>query len=87
MDNYIKESDYVNFGDLVRSALNQQCQYASRYVGGHCDYPDLGKGLRFIEHGKVVKYADDYHALMIHKDDVKEFLSRVIIYRHENGLT
>lgn len=78
--NETNKSDYVNFGDLVRKRLHRQCQYVSRYVGGLCDYPDLGEGLRFMERGKPVTYSDDYHSLEIHKDDAEEFIKRVKDY-------
>lgn len=81
MDN----TDYINFGDLVRSKLHRQCQYVSRYVGGLCDYPDLGKGLRFMECGKVVTFSDDYHFLKIHKDDADTFIERVRKYMEKMG--
>ena len=67
--------DYVCFGDVARGQLDQQCQYASRYVDGRYDYPNLGVGLRFIGD------ACDYHSLQIHKDDVEEFVHRVKEYK------
>jgi hypothetical protein len=79
-------SEYVNFGDIARGQLHQQCQYASCYVGGKCGYPDLGAGLRFREHGKIVVFSDDYHSLEIHKDDVPIFIKRVEEYRMNNGM-
>jgi len=73
---------YVNFGDVARGQLGQQCQYACRYTGidNHGDYnpdywkelnyPSLGEGLRFLGN------TNDYHSLMIHEDDIEEFVRR-----------
>lgn len=66
------DGGYTHFGDIARERLSQQCQYASRYVTGrHDEYPNLGEGLRF-------QNLDDsnYHAIMIHRDDVEEFVKR-----------
>jgi len=72
----IKEEEareYINFGDVARGKLGLQCQYASRYVHGLLeDWPNLGKGLRFK--GDAI---NNYHSLLIHKDDVDEFVKRV----------
>ena len=73
--------DYVDFGDHVRNAGLGQCQYVSRYVDGRHNYPNLGDGLRFIGS------PDDYHALMIHADDVDTFIERVKDYRLKLGRT
>lgn len=78
-----RDEDYVDFGDVARSRLGMQCQYASRYVGGLCDYQNLtsdpaaGRTLRFKERSRPVSSADDYHSLRIHRDDVEEFVARV----------
>ncbi len=70
------DKDFVNFGDVARNRLHQQCQYCSKYVDGKIPgYPNLGKGLRF----KGEEY--DYHMLLIHKDDVEEFVNRVEKFR------
>lgn len=75
--------DYVDFGDVARSRLGMQCQYASRYVGGLCDYQNLtsdptqGRTLRFMERSRPVSSSSDYHCLRIHRDDVEEFVARV----------
>ncbi len=67
---------FVNFGDIARARLRQQCQYASRYVDGKIQgYPNLGEGLRF--RGTPA----DYHSLEIHQDDVEEFVRRVEQHR------
>ena len=65
-------SDYINFGDVARKRLGEQCQYASRYVQGKLKYyPNVGKGLRFknLDSG-------NYHEIEIHKDDIEEFVRR-----------
>ena len=39
---------FVNFWDVARKILNQQSQYASRYVDWKIDwYPNLGEWLKF----------------------------------------
>lgn len=62
---------YVNFGDVCRNLLHLQAQYGSFYIKGISDYPNIGTNLRF-------KNLDNsnYHAIMIHKDDIDEFLKR-----------
>lgn len=65
------ENGFVNFGDVARQMLNMQSQYASYYVGGLGERPDLSGGLRFK--GDPASY----HSLRIHKDDVEEFIARV----------
>jgi hypothetical protein len=67
-------NDYVDFGDVARDMLNEQCQYISEYVDGRHGRPALGDGLR------IVGDPCDYHGLKIHKDDVEEFVSRVTAY-------
>ena len=66
-----KDNDYISFGDFARTVLNQQCQYASRYVTGFRGYENLGVGLRFknLDTGS-------YHDILIHKDDVETFKKR-----------
>ena len=71
-------NDFIPFGHMVRQRLNEQAQYASRYVNGRSGFPALGSGLRFL--GDPA----DYHALCIHRDDVEEFLRRVEEHRKEN---
>ena len=71
-------NDYVNFGDIARRQLDQQCQYISRYVDGVIEgWPNLGTGLRFK--GRP----DAYYSLQIHKDDVAEFVRRVKEHRNK----
>lgn len=62
---------FVKFGDVSRRLLGKQAQYGSRYVdGAFGEYPKLGDGLR------VKGSSDDYHNLLIHKDDIDEFVNR-----------
>ena len=73
------DKDFVNFGDMCRSRLHQQCQYGSRYVDGRIPgYPNLGKGLRFKGE------SSEYYSIKIHKDDVEEFIKRVEQYREDS---
>lgn len=68
----MNENDYVNFGDVARKQMGQQCQYASRYFCQNWknEYPMLGEGLRIIGN------SNDYHSMKIHKDDVAEAVVR-----------
>jgi hypothetical protein len=82
-----ENKDYVNFGDVCRGRLSQQCQYGSRYVNPRFNtesareagdwYPNLGEGLRIT--GKP----SDYHSLKIHKDDVETFVERYTAYQKD----
>jgi hypothetical protein len=51
-----------------------QCQYCSRYLDPK-ETPYLGEGIRWK--GNVA----DFHFMEIHKDDVEEFVKRVLEYR------
>lgn len=77
--------DYVEFGDVARGRCNQQCQYASRYINidgrwTERGYPQLGLGLRFLNLDTC-----SYHDILIHKDDVEEFVRRYEEHRKETG--
>ncbi len=73
------DQDYVNFGDVSRKHLGIQCQYGSRYVDGVIlGYPNLGEGLRFEGNTNL------YHSLLIHEDDIEEFVARVKAYWMRN---
>lgn len=75
-----QEVYYVDFGDISRSRLQNQCQYGSRYVDGRIEgYPNLGEGLRFLGN------TNDYHSLKIHSADVQEFVERYINYRESTS--
>jgi len=66
-------SEYTKFGTVSHDKrIGRQSQYVSRFVDGRLDNPNLGEGLRF--NGSP----DDYHSLEIHKDDVEEFIKRVV---------
>lgn len=68
-----EDEPYESFGNIARSRLGMQAQYASRYVDGFMgEYPNCGEGLRFKGN------TDDYHSLQIHPGDVEEFVKRVI---------
>ncbi len=67
-------SDYVDFGDVARDKIGEQCQYVAHYVDGRHGKPNLGAGLR------IVGDPADYHGLKIHADDVDEFVNRVTTY-------
>lgn len=73
----MSDDKYIAFGEHVaHKRLNQQCQYASRYIDGRIEgYPNLGEGLRFK--GET----SDYHSILIHEDDVDEFVRRVEEYK------
>lgn len=74
------DADYVSFGDVARDQCNEQCQYASRYLDGRHGFPNLGEGIR------IKGSTADYHFLLIHKDDVAEFVKRVLDYRKATGM-
>lgn len=74
-DGYDENPNFVDFGRIARGDLGQQCQYASRYINGNHGYPCLGYGLRFIGNDS------NYHSWQIHKDDVEEFVRRVLEHR------
>ena len=86
-ENVMKTNDqrgYVAFGDAARK-IGIQSQYASRYVRGDGDHancgsdPALGRELRFIGD------ACDYHDLLIHQDDLDEFVRRVRAAKQKEG--
>lgn len=76
---------YVAFGDVVHSRIGMQTQYAARYVGGTLgkanltSNPDLGRELR------VLGDPGNYHDMLIHVDDVEEFVARVEKARNQEG--
>ncbi len=75
---------FVSFGDAARK-VGIQSQYASRYVAGDSDHancgsdPALGRVLRFVGD------PGDYHDLLIHADDVDEFVTRVKAAKTKEG--
>lgn len=88
-ENCVIADDYVDFGDIARGRLQQQCQYAVRYTGINLNgeyspeywesfgYKSLGENLRFIGD------SGNYHSMKIHKDDVEEFVERYLSYQSE----
>lgn len=68
----VDDDDMVNLGDVARQVLQQQAQYVSFYLTGLAGYPNLSDNLR-IEADRF-----NYHANRIHKDDVVEFVQRVL---------
>jgi len=73
------DTDYVDFG-AVAQKCGEQCHYASRYLDGRHGFPYLGEGIRFKN------LSENYHFLLIHKDDEAEFVRRVLAYRKEKGI-
>ncbi len=61
---------WVRFGDVARRRCGEMAQHASRAIDGRLGYPHLGVGLRFRGD------AADYHAVLIHADDVETFVAR-----------
>lgn len=62
----------VRLGDVCRNMLGMQCQYGSRYADKRwTEYPFCGEGIR------ITGNADNYHDMMIHKDDAETFVARV----------
>lgn len=70
-------TDYIRFGEIARDLCGMQCQYARHYLAGNSNTPSLGDDLRW--------YGDTerYHNLMIHREDVDEFVRRVLMHRSE----
>lgn len=64
-------TDYVLLGDVCRRQLGMQCQYGSRYAETICR--DL----------RIQGTCSDYHSMMIHKDDVAEYVRRVQEQRNQ----
>lgn len=81
------DPDYVFFAEISHgpNGCGMQSQYCSRYVGGWKDIPDLSQGLRFKQYkpygGDESVNQADYHNILLHKDDVAEFVKRVTDYR------
>lgn len=71
--------DYVSFGDVARKQLNEQCQYASRYITGKNGVPALGTDLRFKNLD-----TDSYHDILIHIGDVATFVNRYNLIHNWN---
>lgn len=71
-----KEEVYPRL-EVVSRVLERQTQYISFYIGGCGSYPDLSRGLRFIED------KGNYHATRIHKDDIDEFIRRIKEYTRD----
>ncbi len=86
--NQLKESNnYIPFGDAVR-AIGMQCQYACRYLGidgWTDDYPDFGYDVRVFSTLNLNGITNQYHQIMIHKDDVEKFVTRIKEYRISRG--
>lgn len=61
---------WVRFHDVAIQRCRMMSQYASRYIDGRNGQPNLGAGLRF--RGRV----QDYHRILIHADDVEEWVRR-----------
>jgi hypothetical protein len=70
---------YTQFGPVARHKIGIQAQYASRYIDGLNDYLALGKGLRFRNWPNA---GMNYHSIEIHRDDVDEFVRRVLAHRN-----
>ncbi len=69
------DEGYVVFGGLAVQVLNQQSQYAARYVDGLLPgYPDLGRGLH------LEGTSADYHTLAVAPDDAEELVHRIVAY-------
>lgn len=80
----LTENEYVSFGDIARSKLGMQCQYASRYVDGAYpnEYPDLASDPALGTPLRIYGDSGNYHSYMIHKDDVDALVHRISQYRN-----
>ena len=63
------DENYTLLGPIARDRIDIQAQYIVRYLDG-----ETGEGLRFVKHW-------NYHQVLIHKDDVEEFVRRVRLAR------
>ena len=70
---------FVDFGEVARSELSMQCQYASYYLRGAGGMPNLSSELR------IQGDPADYHSLLIHRDDVGKFLQLAKAHRAKMG--
>jgi len=66
--------DWISLGDVCRNRLGMQCQYGSRYAN------DICKDLR------IIGTTADYHSMQIHREDVDEYVGRVLRFRYDNGI-
>lgn len=79
-----EQEQYVSFGDIARSKLGMQCQYASRYVDGAFpdEYPDLASDPALGNPLRIYGDSGNYHSYMIHRDDVDAIVHRISQYRN-----
>ena len=81
MNKIESEPQEISLNKICRENNLGQSQYISRYLipenfeRRDQDYPYLGEGLRV--YGDVF----DYYEVSIHKDDVMEFVKRVLDYK------
>lgn len=74
------ESDrdgFVSLSEICFKFLNEQTQYVSRHLLTGFDEPYLADELRIS--------GDDEYDLMIHRDDLRTFISRLREHRAETG--
>jgi len=74
----VDKDGYVEFGEVSRGILKEQCQHGSKFITGVSGYPMLADGLRTLNPDP-----GNYHAIKIHHDDVEEFVKRVAAYERE----
>lgn len=75
---YEMDGDYVNISN-VSSLLEMQNQYLSNYLDLTPKYLKFSDGIRTHRETK-----GNYHSIMIHKEDVEEFIRRVREHRSGN---
>jgi len=78
---FCERAYYVEFREASR-ACRMQSQYCCEYIDGFRRKPALGEGLRFHNWPNS---GGDYHAILIHKDDLQTFVDRVQAHRKEIG--
>lgn len=76
-------TELTSFGDVARRRLGMQCQYAARYLLGSFpdEYPDVASDTQFGNELRVEGDAGNYHEIMIHANDVDEFVARMKLIR------
>jgi hypothetical protein len=75
----VSNDKFIKFGEVARSKIGMQCQYACDYLDA-AKHPTLAAGVRWK--GDLA----DYHFVLIHEDDVEAFVERVQTWRRSKGI-
>lgn len=84
------EAGYANFGDVCRDILSTSCQYGSNFADPYYASDEAkAKGLRtpYLGDGlDITGDPADYHFMMIHRDSIRPFVTRVSEYKSANWI-